>query len=260
MRIVTAVSVAAFGFMLDRLPFPLNYQIVFLISFVGGSLGMIVWGLMRIPENVQAQAQAVEPQPIGRQIRAYWRSLQVPAFVRYELTTTVLRLGLNLATALYSVYWIRHLGASDLWIGWQTTTNQVALIAGYALWGRIVSRKGHFRPLIICTVGVGFYPVITALVPGQVWLPLVALVQGFFVTGVNLSFFDTLLAVCPADRRPSFIAVNTMLASLMIFAAPMLGTLLSSWIGIRGVFFVAGGIHLVAAALFSIFRVAEETG
>jgi DHA1 family multidrug resistance protein-like MFS transporter len=188
------------------------------------------------------------------------RSLQVPAFVRYEATVTVLRLALNMPTALYSIYWIRHLNASDLWIGWLSTANQIALIVGYALWGRIVTRKGHFRTLLICTVGVGLYPVLTGLVSNQVWLPLVSLVQGFFITGVNLSFFDTLLAVCPADRRPSFVAVNTMIASLIIFVAPMLGTLLSSWIGIRGVFWVAGGIHLVGAALFAVFHIAEEAG
>ncbi len=33
------------------------------------------------------------------------------------LTTFVLRFGLNLPAALYSIYWIRRLDASDLWIG-----------------------------------------------------------------------------------------------------------------------------------------------
>jgi len=91
-----------------------------------------------------------------------------------------------------------------------------------------------------------------------VWLPLVALVQGFFVTGIDLAFFDTLLAVCPAERRPSFIALNTLLFSLGMFLAPMLGSLLAGWMDIRIVFFIATGIHMVAALLFWRFRVAED--
>ena len=259
MSIVTAVAVAVFGFVLDRMPFPLNYQIVFLISFIGGSAGMIYWGKLKVPENLRTEHEEKEPKPWREQIRSYWQSIQVPALVRYELTAAVLRLGLNLPTALYSIYWIRHLYASDIWIGWHSTTNQVATILGYTIWGRIISRKGYFKPLLICAAGTGLYPVLMALVPSQVWLPLVSIVQGFFITGVNLSFFDTLLAVCPADRRPSLIAVNTMLASSMMFAAPILGTLLAGWVDLRGVFFITGGIHLVAVLGFWLFRVAAES-
>ncbi len=258
MSVVTAVAVAVFGFVLDRMPFPLNYQIVFLISFIGGSAGMIYWGKLEVPESMRTDHLVSEPKPWREQVRCYWQTIRVPAFVRYELTTAVLRLGMNLPTALYSIYWIRRLYASDLWIGWHSTTNQVALIVGYTLWGRIISRYGHFIPLLICSAGMGLYPVLMALVPGQEWLPVISIIQGLFVTGINLAFFDTLLAVCPADRRPSLIAVNTMIASLIMFLGPILGTLLAGWVDIRGVFFIAGAIHLVAVVCFWLFRVAAD--
>ena len=59
--VVTAISVAVFGFMLDRLPFPLSYQIVFFISFVGGSIGMLFWSKLRIPDNIQTQNWFTSP-------------------------------------------------------------------------------------------------------------------------------------------------------------------------------------------------------
>jgi MFS family permease len=258
LSLVTAISVAVFGYTLDRLPFPLNYQIVFLVSFVGGVAGMPVFALMQIPENTPAERVKLHRMPLWQQLRAYLRTFDSPAFVRYELTTLVLRLGANLPTALYSIYWIRRLGASDLWIGWQSTAGMLALIVGYFVWGRIVNRKGHHLALLICTVGVGFYPALMGLVSDQVWLPAIAIVQGFFVTGIDLSFFDTLLAVCPPGRRPSFIALNTMLSSLAIFVAPMVGSLLAGLMDIRAVFYVAASVHLVAALLFWRFRVAVD--
>jgi MFS family permease len=260
MGITTALAGALFGYMLDTMAFPLNYQIVFIISFLGGSTGMVFWGKMRIPENAQVAREEHRTESIKTQIGTYWQSIKVPAFLRYELTISVLRIALNLPVALYSIYWIRELNASDLWIGWRATASRLAMIVGYFLWGKVVQRRGHVIPLLVCTLGAGLTPVLTAFIPGQTWLPAVAIVQGLFITGMNLSTFDILFTVCPADRRPTFFAVNTMLASLMIFLSPMLGSALADRIGIRPVFIITGGIHVLAMVLFWRFRVAAEVG
>jgi len=259
MGITTALSLALYGYILEAVAFPLNYQIVFFISFLGGVAGMWYWGKMRIPENVPEPQDAGRTRSLRARLGGYVESVKVPAFLRYELTMNILRLALNLPVALYSIYWIRSLGASDLWISWHGTANRVAMIVGYFLWGRIVTRSGHFVPLLVCSLGAGFTPVLTAFIPGQTWLPVVAVVQGFFMTGINLSAFDTFLGACPADRRPTLIAINTMLASLMIFVSPLVGSAISGAIGIRSVFFIAASIHVVAMALFWWFRVAKET-
>jgi MFS family permease len=257
MGITTALAGALFGYMLDTIAFPLNYQIVFIISFLGGSTGMVFWGKMRIPENTQVAREEHRTKSIKTQISTYWQSIKVPAFLRYELTISVLRMALNLPVALYSIYWIRELNASDLWIGWRATASQLAMIIGYFLWGKVVQRRGYVIPLLVCTLGAGVTPVLTAFIPSQTWLPAIAIIHGLFITGMNLSTFDILFAVCPADRRPTFFAVNTLSASLMIFLAPMLGSALADWIGIRPVFFITGGIHVLAMVLFWRFRVAE---
>jgi MFS family permease len=258
--VVTAISVAIFGYMLDRLPFPLSYQIVFFISYLGGSIGMLFWAKIRIPDNIQSQQIALKSLSMKNQIRTYWESIKEPNFMRYELTVTVLRIAINLPTALYSIYWIRQLNASDLWIGWQATTGKLALIVGYFFWPKIVERKGHQLPLLICSAGMGLFPVLTGFVPDQAWLPLVSIIEGLFITGINLSFFDMLLAVCPPDRRPSFIAVNTTLSSLIIFLAPLLGSFLADLIGFRGVFFAAGAIHIIAVLMFSKYKITGNHG
>jgi MFS family permease len=257
--LVTAVAVALCGYMLDRLPFPISYQIVFAISFLGGVLSIYFFSLIQLPPAQSPRVTLGKRVTLGQRVHRYVRSLVgAPLFVRYLLTTSVLRFALNLPAALYSIYWIRHLNASDLWIGWQSTAGSLALIVGYFLWGRVASRKGHHLVLLACTFGVGIYPVMMGFVPTEFWLPLVAVVRGFFITGIDLSFFDTLLQVCPPDKRASFIALNTVVANLAIFLAPMAGSLLSGWLSIRVVFLVSGGIHLLATLLFGLFHVAAE--
>ena len=131
----------------------------------------------------------------------------------------------------------------------------LSLIVGYAVWGRIISRKGYRMPLLICAPLLGLYPILTGLAKDQLWLPFIAIAQGFFTTGVDIAFFDTLLAVSPTERRPSFIALNTMLASLTIFFAPLVGNFLADWVGIPVVFFIAGGFHILTALLFWRFKI-----
>jgi MFS family permease len=148
LSVVTAAAVAVFGQMLDRLPFPLSYQLVFFISFLGGSAGMIYWSKLHLRDNVKSPAVEA-PETVDRAAgRAFWQSLKLPAFIRYEAATSVFRLALHMPTALYSIYWIRQLRASDVWIGWHATANQVALIVGYAVWGKVITRKGHRWPLL----------------------------------------------------------------------------------------------------------------
>lgn len=258
--VVTAVATATFGYILDKLPFPLNYQIVFTISFLGGVAGMYFFGKIRIPDNVPVVRTKSKGVSLGQRLRAYIQMMNVPAFVRYEIAASVFRFGLSLPMALYSIYWIRRLGASDLWIGWQATAGKVALIIGYIVWGRWISRQGRYLPLLICVAMLGLYPVLTGLVTDQKWLPLVAIVQGLFITGANISFFDTLLAVAPSEGQPNFVALNTMLASLMAFVAPLVGSSLSGWVSIPIVFFIAGGIHIAAALLFWRLKIGVDAG
>jgi hypothetical protein len=49
-----------------------------------------------------------------------------------------------------------------------------------------------------------------------------------------------------------------MLASGAIFAAPLLGSALADLTSVRGVFYLAGGIHVVAMVLFWVLRVAAD--
>ncbi len=261
LSLVIAISVAVFGYLLENTPFPLGYQIVFAISFVGGMVSIYYFGRLVLPEKTAAApaVSQVRRATWPERLREYGHDLRrTPLFVRYLLTTSVLRLALNLPAALYSIYWVRELNASDLWIGWQTTAHSLALIVGYYLWGRVATRKGHFPVLIACTLGLGLYPALTATIAAQAWLPLVALVSGFFITGIDLAFFDTLLHICPVERRSAYVALNTVLANLVIFAAPLLGSALAERLGIRAVLWLAGAVHIVSVILFAVFRVASE--
>ena len=258
--LVSAIVVAGAGTVLERLPFPINYQIVFGISSLGGLFAILLFSRIRLTARQPETTRPDPPTALSQRLRQFVSPFAgTPSFLRYLFTTFVLRLGLNLPTALYSIFWVRHLNASDEWIGWRSTASSLALVVGYLFWGRVASRKGHHGVLMVCTIAVALYPVLTAITPSQVWLPAVALVYGLFITGIDIAFFDTLLHICPSENRSSFIALNTVFAHVAVFLGPMVGSLLGEWLDIRAVFYIAGGIHLLAALLFQLLRVDEET-
>jgi MFS family permease len=248
--LVTAVCVAIMGWMLDLIAFPGNFQLVFAISFFAGFVSLAAFDRIRMPERAEGAPKQRQVhllryfQDLGR------TSLREPAFAAFLLTTFVYRLGLSLPIALYPLYWVNEVGASNAWIGYTTTASYGTLVVFYFLWGRFAPRLGSRRVLLIASIGLAFYPLLTPLVREPLWLIPVAMVNGVFAAGIDISFFEGLLEASPPEHRASFAAVNASVANLAIFVGPILGTALAGWIGLRPGFVVAGACCLMGAALF----------
>ena len=73
---------------------------------------------------------------------------------------------------------------------------------------------------------------------------------GFAWAGCNLAMFNVMLSVCPAERRPTYIALYTALMNVTAFAGPLLGAALSGWIGIRPAFVVSSAVRGLGVLLF----------
>lgn len=261
LSIVTALAGAAFGWLLDSIPFPLNYQLVFAISFLAGLVSIALFSRIRMPATSQA-ADAVRRVPrqgplevvadLAHSIR------EEGEFARYTLSTLVYRIGLNLAAALFPIFWVQDLQASDTTIGLRMMAGNATLVAAYFLWGRVAVRKGHRLVLILSSVGLSLYPILTALITTPDLLIPVAVVWGAFAAGIDIAFFEALLRTCPPDRRTSFVATNTAFANLAVFVAPLTGTLLADVLGIRAVLVLAGAISLAGAGLFYVMAVGRQ--
>lgn len=241
--LVTACCVAVFGVVLDRLAFPSGYQVVFLVSFVAGVLNVWFYAKLVIPQQEPKPRPATREHPLVL-ARSLLRSAP---FVRFCLGSTILRLGLFLAVGLYSVFWVRDLGASDAVIGLRTTVGNAALVVGYPLWGWAASKFGHERALVASAAGLGLYPIATALAPSAAWLLPAALIWGLFAGGIDVTLFEGLLHASPSEERAHYVAVSTALANAVALVAPLLGAALADLASIRPILVLAGALHVVAA-------------
>ena len=235
--------------------FPANYQVMYIVGFAASLLGLASLVRIRAPSSkvVQRQPKRRTAKVSLTQLRAMFAEHR--DFVRMIANTMVFDLGAWLVGPLYILLFVRELGATDGWIGLNSTLANLGVVAGYSLWRRWIRRLGYNRTLLITlplaasyAFLVGLFPNLTAIL---VWGVLINLVN----PGVNLSHFNILLKLCPDDRRASYMAIYSTMMNVGAFVCPMIGVALSELWGVRTVLLVGGGIRLAGASMFYIFRV-----
>jgi MFS family permease len=256
--LVTAVCVAIMGRVLDLIPFPSNFQLVFAVSGAAGFISLVAFDRIRMPAHTGGGSTLRQGNLLRYFADLGRASFREPAFVAFLGTTFVYRLGLSLPIALYPLYWVNEVGASNSWIGYNTTASYGMLVVAYFLWGRLAPRLGSRRVLLISSIGLAFYPLLTPLVQVPIWLIPVAMINGAFASGIDISFFEGLMEASPPAHRASFAAVNASFANLAIFVGPILGTAVAGWFGIRAGFVIAGACCLIGAILFHFLAVGSQ--
>lgn len=251
--ISSALSVALAGWTLDLMRFPLNYQVVFLCSFVGGLISY------RFSTSIELPPQAPPPSEAA----PWWASLTrmrrllgtSGAFNRFLVSQFVFRCGMAMAIPLFPLYWVRVVQASDAAIGLINMVQSGVLLVAYSLWIVVARRRGAGLVLTLCALGLAAYPLATALT-GNVWLlVLYAAVAGVFVAGTDLVIFDVVAATAPAAARGAAIGLYHTTNYLATFGAPLVGTTLAGHLGIGTMLMVAAGLRLLGGALFLLWRV-----
>ena len=249
--IISTVTMLISGKLLDLLPFPLNYQLLFGAGFAASLVSLYYVSRIQIADASVAESRPRHKTPLATRLR---RSLKQIAsqrdFVRFSASAFVFQWGLYLPSALYAIYRVKNLGASDTWIGLLSMVQSAVTIVTYLYRGRVASRKGSRRVLLISSLGVVLYPVLIGLSPRVELLLLPSIIAGIFGAGFNLSFFNTLLEVCPQERLPSYVALNTTVINVAAFLAPLLGISLANFLDIRIALFIAGGVRLLGVGLF----------
>ncbi len=259
MSFISGISLTIYGFMLDRMNFPIGYQIIFMISFLAAMMNLFYFSKVVIPPFVSGREMGQGPGAIFAEIPGLFRAyFSTPRFVRFLLASGAFRLTLAMPVGLFSIYWVNDLQATDVWIGLRGTVGSFALVIGYFFWGRMANRIGHRRMLIICGAGQACYPVLTALAPDPVWLLPAAFVSGITAGGIDLGLFDMLLGACPEGRQPTFAAGSAVFTSIAVTIGPLLGAALAQSTSTRTALFFIGAAQAVATLGFLLLPSREQ--
>ncbi|NPV07163.1 MAG: MFS transporter [Anaerolineae bacterium] len=235
---------------LELAPFPLNYQVVYMM---GGLAGLVsYWFLIRmqVPDSVPHL-----PAERGRRLNLEMVRETLAgnrAYVRFLVNSLAGNAGAYLASPLYIIYYVRTLNASDGWIASATLAANLAAMVGFFVWRRLLPRLGEDKTLRATWPITGLYPLLIGISGSLNTVILVILWYGVISPGLNLSHYNTLLEVCPQARRPTYISVYSALNNALAFALPMLAVALANRFGLTPVLALASLLWIAGGVLFSV--------
>jgi MFS family permease len=255
---VGTVSIGSFlaGQWLSHIDFPFNYQIAYAVGFLASGLSSYRLFQLEVPDSLVAP----RTPRTARSLKADWGSfretvLAQGAFVRMTVDTLLYSLGAWAAAPLYTLYFVRELGASDAWIGLLATIANVSAIVGYGLARRTMGRWGENNTLKRMALGTAIYPILVGLSSSLLPIPFGAGLEGLISPGVNLSHFSLFLRACPDDRRPTFVGVYTTIMNVGAFGAPLIAVAVAGRLGVGVTVVGCGLLRLLGAMAFWLWPV-----
>jgi hypothetical protein len=250
--LVTALTVALAGQVLDAIGFPLNYQVVFISLSIGGLISYSFSSRIQIPDSL-----IHSPAP-GRSLiqraRSYSRLVwDHPDFLSFSLKRFVFLTGQSLAVPLFPLYFVREVDASDSAIGLISTAQTAVLLIGYSFWTRQNRARGPRFVLLWTTLGLSLYPALVSVTQNVQLIILLAGISGIFQAGIDLVFFDELMKTVPIEYSATFVSLAQSLQYTSSFFSPLIGTALASVIGLSGALLVSAAIRFCGFLLFAFW-------
>jgi len=248
--LATAITVAIAGQVLDRLSFPINYQLVFMGLSVGGLLSYAYSSRIELPDVAPPPRRP--GQSLSQRFKGYVSLIRSqPAFVSFTAKRFVYLSGAALAAPLFPLYFVREVHASDAWIGIINTAQTAILLVGYPLWSRQWRVRGARFVLLWTTLGLTLYPALIAFTHRVEWIVLYAGLAGIFQAGLDLVFFDELMKTVPPEYSATFVSLAQSLQYLSTVASPLVGAFLADHIGLGGGLLVSAALRLIGFGLFA---------
>lgn len=261
------------GFVLDWLPFPVGYQVVFGLGFVGAMMSSLhLWFLRGVvdeaarPRVGRSLGEFVQP---GTTPRSWGDSLRSAVGLRFltrsrgaKLLRTELlsgRFGVMigvlfafhltqyLAIPLFPLYWVRELRLSDQEISLGTALFYLAMLLGSTQLARLTERFGHHKLTAAGAIVMSSYPLLTGLSRELGLFLVTAAVGGLAWSLVGGALPNYILERVPADDRPAHLAWYNLTLNAAVLLGSLGGPFVANEVGLVTALLVIAGLRLVSA-------------
>lgn len=172
-------------------------------------------------------------------------------FRRYVLTSFLWTFSVNLPAPLFAVHFKQVLGGDEAIWGLVTASSMAMQMIGQYYWGHRTVTLGDRNIVLLGGLGAACVPLLWSLASAPGWAFAVEMVGGLAWAGYNLAAFTLLLRLLPPGQQAGPVAFYNTTVGIAQGLAPMLGGVLVSFLGTRGMFVLSGLMRLLALFLFA---------
>ena len=241
------------GIILERVTFPVGYQIVFGIGAFGAAMSSYHLFFVRplqtdspaLPSNptTDSPKKVLSPRDMFASLRLdIWKT----SFKKVLLSLGGFHLAQYLAILLFPLYFVNELNLSDDYIGIGTALFYLAMLAGSTQLRRYVHRIGNKNVTGWGVILLAAYPVLLAY-SSEVWhFYGISLIGGLAFAMINGSFANYMLEHIPASDRPSHLAWYNVILNAAILAGSLGGPAIADVIGLVSALVLTAVLRLIA--------------
>ncbi len=270
LSLMLIVSSLISGQILNLVPFPTGYQIVFGLGFIGAAMSSLHVGLVarqsrrllpgRVDQSLGYQARRGWVRFIGDKFRAGqgWRFLTRAAgvslirpeilrgpFGRILLLLFAFHLSQYLAVPVLPLYWVNSMHLSDWVISLGTAITHTCVFLGSTRLAYLVQKWGNRRITALGVMGMCLYPILMGLSQGMGLFLAACILGGLVWALVNGTLGNYLLENVPANNRPAYLAWYNLALNAAILLGSLAGPLLAGQIGLSAALVLYGLSRLV---------------
>ena len=168
--IITALGASASAFLggklLDVLPLPVNYQIIFLVAFAFSMASAFFLSRLTVAQRLPTSSFSLQPLRILRHFGDIWTTVRGDrSFARFTLSAFTMHWAMVFGWPLFSLWWVNGLKVSEGLIGLIATVHTLIQVAVNPFWARVAERRGNRTLLMAGYAGITPIPMMTAFAP-----------------------------------------------------------------------------------------------
>jgi MFS family permease len=242
-NILFALGTLVYGFWLEAVAFPLNYQLMFVSSF-----GLSLLSLMSL-NRVHVVIPEPRPSPDRRAPRP-WQTLE---FRRVIFITVLLYVSFFSISAIIPLRLVDEMGADEAFMSIYTLAELSAAALMAALTNRLVARIGSRMTIAGGLLGTGLAGALLAIAPSLPYTLVAAAIGGASWTVSAISAFNFFSENTPVEHVTSFSTFYNQIVMLSTFIGPMLGSQLAETsLSLTAVLWVGAILRLISGAAVGV--------
>jgi MFS family permease len=254
LSIVFMLSSLGSGYLLEYLPFPLGYQIIFAIGFFGAAMSSLHLYFIK-PLSSDSQPNQTPPQPVTATQtesprRAWHANLRLDIwktpFSKVLLVFLAFHLTQYLPIPIFPLFNVNILRLTDEQIGIGTALFYLTVFLGSTQLHRVVHRLGHKGVTSIGVLGLSLYPLLMS-VSSTVWhFYGVSLIGGISWSLAGGASGNYLIENIPENDRPAHLAWYTMVLNGCILIGSLIGPVIADQLSLPTALFIFGILRALA--------------